>query len=303
MAGGGSKKVIIISLCANFGIALAKLGGALFTGSASLMAESVHSFSDCGNQLLLLYGQYRAKKPPTKKHPMGYGKEGFFWSFVVALMLFSMGGLFSIYEGVHKIQHPEEISHIYVGIIILLLGLVLEGYSFYMCLKEVRAENAHKSLWSWIRETTSSDLLVIFLEDLAALLGLLAALTFLLIAWITNNPLWDGIGSVVIGCLLVIVAIILAREVKSLLVGEAPIVKYQEKLQEILREFLPAAEIIRLVAVQQGIGEVMLAYKIKSESLELSVSEIINKINGFEEEVKLNFPEVKWQFAELDNKI
>jgi cation diffusion facilitator family transporter len=302
MSAGGSKKVIIISLCANLGIALSKLGGAMLTGSAALLAEAVHSFSDCGNQALLLYGGYAAKKAPTEKFPMGRGKEMFFWSFVVALLLFSMGGAFSLYEGLHKLHAPEPLSHPIVGVSILLVAVGLEAFSFHACLKELQQQNTHGSLWHWVCNTMSADLLVIFLEDLAALLGLSFALVALSLAWITGNPFWDAMGSCFIGVLLIAVAFVLASEVKSMLIGERPPQNYEPRMQSIIETILPGAQVIRLIALQQGVDAVMLAYKIKPATTPADLHSTIDAVNRFEAKVRETFPEVKWQFAELDNK-
>jgi cation diffusion facilitator family transporter len=300
MSAGGSTKVIIISLCANLGIAISKLAGALFTGSAALMAESVHSFSDCGNQALLLYGQHVAKKPPTAHYPLGRSKELFFWSFVVALLLFSMGGMFSLYEGLHKLEHPEPLKHPIVGIVILLVAVGLEGFSFWACLKEVRHQLHGDTLWQWIKKTTSADLLVIFLEDTAALLGLVFALAALVLAWVTGNTMWDALGSCVIGVLLLVVAVVLAREVKQLLIGQMPSVDYQVKLESLLAEKMPGAQLVRFIALQQGVGAVLVAYKICPADMKQEVGTTIAAVNAFERAVKEAYPEIQWQFAELD---
>ncbi len=299
MSADGSKKVILISLAANIGIALAKLGGALFTGSAALMAEAVHSFADCGNQGLLLYGQHAAARPITKRHPIGHGREVFFWSFVVALLLFSMGGLFSLYEGWHKLHAIEEVASPELGAGILLVAVVLEGISFRACLREVRSQNPHGSIFAWMRNTTSADLLVIFLEDLAALIGLCLAFASLLLTWLTRDPVWDAIGSMAIGVLLVATACVLAREVKSLLIGEAPSTDYEAALAPLVETHIPGGRILRLIALQTGIGQVMLSYKLHPGSLERT-ADLITSINALERAVKAQFPEIRWQFVEPD---
>jgi cation diffusion facilitator family transporter len=296
----GSNKIIIISLLANLGIAIAKLIGALFTKSAALLAEAVHSFSDCGNQILLLYAQRIAKKGVSQRYPLGRGKELFFWSFVVALLLFSMGGIFSIYEGINKIKGNESINNPLVAILILCFAVILEGYSFFVCYNEVQKQNTYESIWQWIKKTTSADLLVIFLEDLAALIGLAIALISLTISWLTGNAIWDGIGSLVIGVLLIIVAIILASEVKPMLIGEAPHYNYQEEMTKILKEVMPEATLLRVIALQQGINSVLMAYKIHPGDTLLDTVSTIKLVNSFEYRVKQKFPEIKWQFAELD---
>ena len=300
MSAGGSRKVIIISLLANLGIAVSKFGGAMWTGSAALLAEAVHSLSDCGNQALLLYGQSAAKKPPTQLHPLGRGKEAFFWSFVVALLLVSMGGMFSVYEGWHKITHPDQVHDPLIGAVILLIAVGLESFSFWKCYVEVKAQNHFGSLWQWIRNTTSSDLLVIFLEDLAALLGLILALAALVATWATGDSFWDGTGSVVIGLLLIATAFVLAREVKSLLIGEMPMRDYRRGLEHSLLETIPGARFIRFLALQQGVDAVLLAYKINPGPQNPDTLTMIARVNAFEAQVKAIYPEVKWQFAELD---
>ena len=297
---GGSKKVIIISLLANLGIAISKLAGAVFTCSAALLAESVHSFSDCGNQGLLLYGGYVAQKPPSAQYPLGRGKEMFFWSFVVALLLFSVCGMFSLYEGIHKLQHPEPLHHPIVAIVILVVAVGLESYSFWACLKEVKHSNPYPSLWQWVRNTSSADLLVIFLEDLAALLGLVIALAALTTAWVTGNSFWDGLGSCVIGVLLLAVAVVLAREVKPLLIGERAAGDYQKTLNSMIEQFFPGGRILTTVALQQGVNAVLLAYKVHPGDLSVAAGVMIERLNDFERAVRGRHQEVQWQFAELD---
>lgn len=297
---GGSRKVIIISLFANFGIAVSKLAGAFFTGSAALMAEAVHSFSDCGNQGLLLYGGAVAKKPPSVRYPLGRGKEMFFWSFVVALLLFTMGGMFSLYEGIHKLQHPEALHYPVVAIAILLVAIALESFSMWACYKEVQLQNTYGSLWQWIQRTSSADLLVIFLEDLAALLGLFIALAALSAAWITGNPFWDGLGSCVIGVLLLIVAVVLAREVKPMLIGERASTDYKKSLAPLATQHFSGGKLLTVLALQQGVGAVLLAYKLHPGDLSVSATVLMDKINAFEKAVRAQHPEIQWQFAEID---
>jgi cation diffusion facilitator family transporter len=217
----GSTKVIVIALLANLGIALAKTVGAIFSGSASLFAEAIHSFVDCANQVLLLLGAKAARKAPTKSHPLGYGRESFFWSFIVTILLFSMGGLFAIYEGVHKLDSSEAMQYPWLVLIILAVGIALEGYSFRVCLKEIRTVNQFDNLRQWYRRTTASGLLVIFTEDAGALIGLVMAAVCVSLSWGLGDPAWDAYGSIMIGVLLVTLAGFLGVEIKSLLIGEA----------------------------------------------------------------------------------
>lgn len=295
-----SIKVILFALFANLGIAIAKFGGALFTGSASLLAEAIHSLADCTNQVFLLIGAKRAKKPADDHYPLGYGRESFFWSFMVAILLFSMGGLFAIYEGYHKLHDTDQTLHSpYVGLVILILSITLEGGSFFACLKEVRKINVYSNLWQWFRKTTASDLVVIFIEDLAALVGLVCATVFLLIAILTNNALWDAMGSIVIGIILVIVSILLSIEVKSLIVGEKSSIDYRPAIQSFFDEEKSQARILKMISLATGSHEVMIAMKVTPGNIEKSHA-LIESINRVELKTKQKFPEIKWLFIEPD---
>ncbi len=299
-APSGSTKVIIFALIANFGIAVTKLGGALFTKSASMMAESIHSLADCTNQIFLLIGAKASQKPPDEKHPLGYGRESFFWSFLVAILLFSMGGIFAIYEGLHKLSGPEqELKMPLVGIAILIVSILLETGSFYACLKEVKKQNTHGSLWQWFRKSTASDLVVIFVEDLAALIGLVIALLFLFVALITNNPMWDAVGSVAIGTLLVTVSFLLAYEVKSLLVGEAASAHYKKDIEKHFLALDPEMKILKCIALVTGNNELLVSLKVLPGSRTTSKT-LIEAINKAESSIKKQFPEIKWLFVEPD---
>jgi len=296
-----SVKVILFALFANFGIAISKFGGWILTGSASLLAEGIHSVADCTNQVLLLVGNKAARKPPTPTHPFGYGKESFFWSFVVALVLFSMGGLFSIYEGVHKLQSTDPIDHPWVGLTILALSIALETGSFWACYKEVKKQNPYPSLTQWVRKTTAAELLVIFIEDLAALLGLVFAFICLLLAYLSGNPVWDAIGSLAIGVLLVAVAFVLARETKSLLIGEAPSQDYEPVIRKIIDETAPGVQMIRFVSQQVGASQVLISMKVHPGPI-TDVSTLVDKINEIERRIKSRFPDIQWQFIEPDTQ-
>lgn len=298
-APGGSTKVIVFALLANLGIALAKFFGAWISKSTSMLAEAIHSLVDTSNQALLLIGSSQAKKPPSETHPLGYGREAFFWSFIVAILLFSLGGLFAIYEGAHKLSSLEEMSSPGLALGILVVSLVLEGFSFWACLKEVQRQNTESSLWRWFRRTTSAELLVVLTEDAAAMLGLLIATASLLIAWITGNPVWDAIGSISVGSVLIIVAVFLAIEIKSLLVGEAPSKNYRPFLEKEVSKRISGGKLLRLIALQTGADEVLLSLKIHPGEIR-DVSVLIASINALEEEIRRAFPEVKWQFIESD---
>ncbi len=296
----GSNKVILVALLANLGIAVAKLIGAFFTRSASLLAEGIHSLADCTNQVFLLIGARQSQKPADDLHPLGYGRESFFWSFMVALMLFSMGGLFAIYEGIHKLNGDATAIHYpWVGLTILVVAIFLEAASFLACLKEVRLQNQYSNLWIWFRQSTASELIVIFIEDLAALIGLALALLFLIVSMITKNSIWDSIGSIAIGVLLISVAYILAREVKSLLVGEKSSTDYKAFISQHLVKLNSEMYVLNILSVVTGSREVLLTMKIHPGKISDSYK-LIQVINTLEEKIKTQFPEVRWLFVEPD---
>ncbi|WP_028923695.1 cation diffusion facilitator family transporter [Pseudonocardia acaciae] len=220
MSAGGGTRAIIAALVANAGIALAKFVGFLVTGSSSMLAESVHSVADTSNQGLLLLGKKRASRAATPTHPFGYGRDRFFYSFVVALLLFSLGAVFSLYEGVHKILDPHPVETPVVAFVILGVAIVLEAFSFRTAIAESRPLKGARSWWGFIRQAKEPELPVVLLEDFGALLGLVLALLGVGLAVATGNGVWDGIGTVGIGVLLAVIAAILIVEMKSLLIGE-----------------------------------------------------------------------------------
>jgi cation diffusion facilitator family transporter len=234
--GADSLKSIFFALGANFAIALAKLAAAVFTGSGAMMAESIHSFADCGNQLLLLVGLHKARQPPSPEYPLGFGKAIYFWSFIVALILFSMGGLYSIYEGIHKLHTPEPVSTPLAAIGVLIFSMAAEGTSLWGCMREVNKVRGNRSIIRWFRETRQSDLLVVFGEDTAALFGLSFALVAVVLTWITGNPMWDALGSIGIGVLLVLVAFFVGIEVKALLIGQGVEPRTRENMLNFLEQ-------------------------------------------------------------------
>jgi cation diffusion facilitator family transporter len=216
-----SKKSITFALLANLGIAITKTAAAVVTGSGALLAESIHSYADCSNQGLLFWGLRAAKKKPDQEHPLGYGKEIYFWSFMVALILFSMGGLFSIYEGIHKIGMHEGLKNPGIAIAVLAVSMVLEAASLYGCLLQIKKLRHDVPLRTWYKNSRQSELIVVLGEDTAALLGLTFALIAVVLSVITGNPVFDAIGSIGIGILLVIISFVLAIKIKSLLIGQS----------------------------------------------------------------------------------
>ncbi len=299
MSKGGSTKVVLFALSANLGIAISKFIGAAITQSSALLAEAIHSLVDTLNQVFLLIGSKKAAKPPTARHPLGYGRESFFWSFLVAVGLFLFGGVFAIYEGIHKFENTEPMSKPWVGVIILLISFLLEGFSFAACVKEVRKQNPYPSLWKWIQRATSVELLVIFLEDFAALLGLLIALVSLSLSWATENPIYDSLGSIVVGVVLVAVSAILTYEIKSLIIGEAASDDYDSFLKQKVREFFPAGHLLHSIAMQVGSDEVMVSFKF-FPNLNASSDQLIHQINTMEKSIRAEKPQVRWLFVEPD---
>lgn len=217
---------IFLALGANLLIAISKFVAALVTGSGAMLAEAVHSSADCANQGLLLYGIKRAKKPPTPEHPLGFGMAVYFWSFIVAIILFSLGGLFSVYEGFLKIKRPEHLENPTVALVILGISIVLESISLAGCLKQVNKSRGDTSLFKWFRTSRQSELLVVFGEDTAALMGLSVAFISILLTMYTSNPFYDALGSIVIGIILIGVAVSVGNEVKNLLLGQSANPRY-----------------------------------------------------------------------------
>ncbi len=296
--GADSTKSIFFALGANLAIFLAKLAAALFTGSGAMMAEAVHSLADSGNQLLLLLGMRLARKPPSPDYPLGHGKEVYFWSFIVALILFSMGGLFSIYEGIHKLQDPQELSSPFVAIGVLLFSMLAEGTSLWGCMREVNKERRGRSLAGWFRETRKSELLVVFGEDSAALLGLSFALAAVLAAIITGNPMFDALGSIAIGVLLVVIAFAVGVEVKSLLVGQGVDPEIRRQMIAFLEARPEVERVYNLLTLQMG-EDVMVAVKARMRETGSGRS-LVEAINTCEAAMRRQFPQVEWSFFEPD---
>lgn len=296
---GGSTGHIIQSLVVNLAIAAAKGIAAVMTGSGAMLAETIHSTADCGNQLLLLLGLRQAARPSDAAHPLGYGRALYFWSFMVALLLFSGGGVFSIYEGIHKIQHPEPVENVWLAIGILVFSLALEGYATFSNVKEANQRRGKKPFFRYLRDTKDSDFVVVMGENSAASLGLLFALVSLLLAHATGDARWDAVGSLVIGLILIAVAIFLANEVKSLLVGEAADPEIAEVARAVVQNHPKIGEVLNLITVQQGPGEVLVALKVKPP-LDQSTQGLIQAINEFEAALQKERPEVRWCFVEPD---
>jgi cation diffusion facilitator family transporter len=287
---------IVYALAANVVVALAKFAGALFTGSGALLAEALHSLADSGNEGLLLWGRRQARKPASTDHPLGHGRATYFWSFIVAMLLFSMGGIASIYEGIHKLQAHAGLQSPWVAVAILVFSAVAEGISQVIALKQIRVLRGDRSLWRWFRETRRSELLVVFSENAAALVGLAIALAAVLAAMATGNDAYDATGSVAVGVLLVVVALILGAEIKSLLIGESAAPAVRRAILEFLKARQEIVEVATVITQQQG-EAIMLGVKARMHRT-ATPGDLVAAIARCEAALQAAFPQVKWVFFE-----
>jgi len=291
---------IVKALVVNFVIAASKGIAAAITGSGAMLAETLHSFADCGNQLLLLKGVSATRRPADARHPLGYGRTMYFYSFIVALLLFLGGGVFSIYEGVHKLSAPEPVGDIRVALIILAISLVLEGWSTLGNIKVINKRRGATPFFRYLRETKDSDLVVVFGENSAAVLGLVFALVAVWVSKLTGDGRWDAVGSLAIGAVLIGVASFLAIEIKSLLVGEAADPALRREFEALVEVDPNVERVLNVLTLQQGPGEIVVAAKLKFRS-GLETDALVAAINGFERALKQRVPEVRWSFIEPDN--
>lgn len=294
-------KALTLSLAANAGIALAKFGVAGFTGSAALLTEAIHSLADCGNQVLLFLGLKQAAKGPTPKHPLGRGQAAFVASFLVALLLFSVGGLYSVVEGIHKLRKPEAPHHLGWAVGLLLFAMVLEAISMAGALKAARPEKGRRSWLRYLRESSATELVVVLAEDFAALIGLALALAAVLLTWITGNPHWDAVGSILIGLLLIAVALFVGTEVTSLLLNEAPPLGLRAEIRAFVAEDPEVEQVLGLIAVVVGSERVMLSLKVRFAA-QPSGDALVDAINNLERRIRARFPQVQHLFVEPDRR-
>lgn len=299
MAGeANSLKSVLYALFANSAIAVAKGVAAFITGSGAMLAESIHSVADAGNQLLLILGLKQTGKAPTDDHPLGFGKSIYFWSFLVAVILFSVGGMFSVYEGTHKLLHPEPLSHPWIAIAVLVFAIVAESISLWGCMQEVNKERHGRSLFQWFRQSRSSALIVVFGEDVAALLGLVFALAAILATYLTGDPLWDAVGTITIGILLIVIAVFIAIEVKDLLIGQSVEPRTQREMREFLEERPEIQRVFNLLTMQFG-PDAMVAVKARMTPTG-GDRELVQAINRVEKDMKERFGAISWLFFEPD---
>ena len=297
---GGGTTAIIAALLANLGIAIAKFVAFVVTGASSMLAEAIHSLADSGYQVLLLVGGRRAKRAATPEHPFGYGRERYIYSFLVAIVLFSVGGLFAVYEGVHKLQHPEELESPAWAIGVLLVAIVLESFSLRTAVKETAEVKApSESYWRFIRTARAPELPVVLLEDTAALLGLVLALLGVGTAALTGNGIYDGIGTVAIGLLLLVVAVVLAVETKSLLLGESATPEDQRKIVAALEGGPSPVSVIHMKTLHLGPDEVLVAAKIAVQRGD-TAEEIAEYIDAAERRIRDAVPIARVIYLEPD---
>ncbi|WP_236789226.1 cation diffusion facilitator family transporter [Amycolatopsis sp. GM8] len=298
MSAGGGTRAILAALAANAGIAVAKFVGFLITGSSSMLAEAVHSIADTSNQGLLLLGQRSSRRRATREHPFGFGRERYFYSFVVALLLFTLGSVFALYEGIHKVEHPEPLTSPLVAVGILVVAFGLETYSFVTAMGESRKIKGDVSWWGFIRQSRTPELPVVLLEDTGALFGLVFALIGVGLSELTGNPVWDGIGTIMIGALLGVIAIILIVEMKSLLIGEGAT---DVQLDDIVAE-LTGGDVERVIHIRTqylGPEELLVAAKL-ALAPNLELSQVARAIDDAEARVRAKVPVVRLIYLEPD---
>ncbi|MEW9547082.1 cation diffusion facilitator family transporter [Nonomuraea sp. NPDC050783] len=299
MSASGGTKAIIAALSANLAIAASKFVAAAFTGSSSMLAEGIHSVADSGNQVLLLIGGKRAARASTKQHPFGYGRERYFYAFVVAVVLFTIGAAFSIYEGVHKISDPQAVEAPIWAFAVLIFAIIAEGFSFRTAIKESNQIRGDQSWVAFVRRSKAPELPVILLEDLGALLGLIFALFGVTMAVITGDGIWDGIGTLMIGVLLAVIAIVLAVETKSLLVGEGASPEVESRIRGALESAPEVARIIHMRTLHLGPEELLVAAKIAVEHND-TAAEVARGIDEAERRIREAVPIARVIYLEPD---
>lgn len=299
MSAEGSTKAILAALVANAGIAVAKFVAFLLTGAASMLAESIHSVADSSNQGLLLLGGRRARREATPENPFGFGRERYFWSFVVALVLFTLGGVFALYEGVQKLIHPHEVSDIRVAVGVLVLAIGLETFSFRTAIVESRRAKGDQSWMRFIRTSRSPELPVVLLEDAGALFGLVLALIAVVASSVTGNSAFDALGTMSIGILLLVIAIFLMIEMKGLLIGETAKPAQEQAIRAALEEHPSIRGVIHMRTQHLGPEDLLVGVKVEL-ARDLEVTEVAKTINDAERAIRAAVPVAKIIYVEPD---
>jgi cation diffusion facilitator family transporter len=294
----GSTRAIFYALGANGGIAAAKFAAAFYTGSGAMLAEAIHSLADCSNQLFLLRGMKESRRPPDESHPMGYGRVIYFWAMMVALLLFFVGGAFSVMEGVKHLNNPGPVSNVTVALAVLGISVVLEAFSLRGALQEIRKLSGGKPFFRWFRETRQSELMVIAGEDIAALAGLTIAFLAVLATAVTGNPLWDACGSIAVGVLLMVVAIFIVREVKAMITGESAAPETHAAIKAHIEARDEVEMVINLITLQWG-EQLMIAVQAKM-SPQPTDTALVDAINAVEDSLQVKWPQARWCFFEPD---
>lgn len=293
-------RAIIAAFLANLGIAIAKFVGFVFTGSGSMLAEGVHSVADTGNQMLLMIGGRKARKEADQEHPFGYGRERYFWAFMVAVVLFTLGAAFAIFDGIEKLRNPHELEQAVWAYAILGLAIVLEGFSFRTALAESRTGRASGiRLWRYIRNAKAPEVPVVLLEDTAALTGLVVALAAVITSQVTHDSKWDAFGTITIGVLLGIVAVVLATEMKSLLIGESASRSAQQAIRGALETEPAVVRLIHLRTEHLGPEELLVAAKVEFRH-HLTLPEVADAVDRVEAHVRAAVPTAKVIYIEPD---
>jgi len=297
---GGSRRAIVAAFGANLGIAVAKFVGFAFTGAASMLAEAVHSVADTSNQALLLLGGKRARRAPDVAHPFGHGRERYFWGFVVALVIFSLGSLFALVEGEEKLRHPHELESVGWAVAILGVAIVLEGFSFRTAVHESReAKQQAGSWWRYIRQAKLPELPVVLLEDAGALIGLTFAMTGVVAAHLTGNARFDALGSVAIGLLLGAIAVVLVIEMKSLLIGEAASPQQQAAIRGAIESDPKVSRLIHLRTEHLGPDELLVGAKVEFDG-HMHFPDVARAIDEVEEKIRAAVPAARLIYIEPD---
>jgi cation diffusion facilitator family transporter len=299
MSTSGGTRAIIAAFSANLGIAITKFVAFVFSGSSAMLAESVHSLADSGNQLLLLLGGRKSRRAADAKHPFGYGRERYVYAFVVSIILFSVGGVFSLYEGVDKISHPHELEVPWLPIVVLVVAIGLESFSLRTAVVESNHVRGKESWIDFVRHAKQPELPVVLLEDIAALLGLVFALTGVGLTILTGDPIWDGIGTIAIGVLLVTVAIVLGIETKSLLVGEGANRADVDKITAAFNASKRVEALIHMKTLYLGPDELLVAAKVAFPKT-TKVADVARAINEVEAEIRKAVPVARVIYIEPD---
>jgi cation diffusion facilitator family transporter len=296
----GSMRAIFYALGANFGIAVSKYVAAFWTGSGSMLAEAIHSTADCANQLLLLLGLKEARRPASADFPLGHHRVTYFWSMIVALLLFFMGGAFSVYEGIERLLHPQPLQHGLIAMAVLAGAVVLEAFSLWGALREIRRIAGRQPFLMWFRETRQSELMVVAGEDIAALLGLALAFVAVAATVVTGNPLWDALGTLAIGIVLMVIAIAVMIEVKGLIVGESAAPALRAEIEAFVAAQAEVEQVLNVITLAWG-DKVVIAVKARMRGMETQTGlQMVDAINAVEARMQERFPNAQWVFFEPD---